>query len=158
MNQTECGAVRESIPDVVAGEASEAVVALVQAHVLECAECAEELELARALHASRATIPVDVSGAVLARLRREARVSTRPWWGVSAAAVAALALGIGITGGPTSDVVPDAGVEAVAEAEEEELWLSDDGVLAGAPVFEALSDEALADLLDELSMLQGGQA
>lgn len=158
MNQTECGAVRESIPDVIAGRADDVEAARVESHVAGCSECAEEMALARVLFVSRSRIPVDVSGTVVARLRKDVRAPTRPWWGISAAAVAALALGIGITSGPGPDAGLDAGLELVVEAEDDEFWLSDDGILAGAPVFEALSDEALAELLDELSTLQGGQA
>lgn len=160
MSQTDCGEVRELIPDVGAGRADPEAAARVESHVAGCSECAGELDLARALFASRARMPVDVSDTVVRRLRREdgAGTSTRPWWGISAAAVAALALGIGITSGPGPDSEPYPGVELVVEAEDDEFWLSDDGVLAGAPVFETLSDEALAELLDELTTLQGGQA
>lgn len=157
MSQTECGAVREMIPDVGAARADEAARVLVESHAAGCFECAEELALTRTLFAARPEIPVDISQAVVSRVRRAPRTVSRPWWGISAAAVAALALGIGITSGPG----PDAGLDGivVVEAEDEdELWLSDDGVLAGAPVWETLSDEALAELLDELSALQGGQA
>lgn len=160
MSQTECGAVRELIPDVGAGRSDEAARDAVETHVSHCSDCGEELALARMLFESRAAIPVDVSETVVRRYRRQTPTTTRPWWGISAAAVAALALGIGITSGPGPDAELDFGTELVAEveAEDDEFWLSDDGILAGAPVFEAMSDEALAELLDELATLQGGQA
>jgi hypothetical protein len=44
----------------------------------------------------------------------------------------------------------------VSEAEEGEIWLSDDGLVAGAPAFDDLSDEALLELLDELSSTSTG--
>lgn len=157
MSETECGAVREQIPDVGAGRSDEGVVALVESHVAGCSECAAELELVRVLYASRARAPEGLSESVTRRLRQERRPDRRPWWGISAAAVAALALGIGLTARPTVDPAPGEGVEMVVEADDE-YWLSDDGILAGAPVFEALSDETLAELLDELSTLQGGRA
>ncbi|MBT8489068.1 MAG: hypothetical protein KJO65_09630 [Gemmatimonadetes bacterium] len=159
MSQSECGTVRELIPDVGAARADEATTTLVESHAAGCFECGGELELARMLFATRPEVPMDLSHAVVSRVRRAPRMVSKPWWGVSAAAVAALALGIGITAGPGPDSGLDAGVEMVVEAEEEdEFWLSDDGVLAGAPVWETLSDEALAELLDDLSTLQGGQA
>ena len=160
MSQTDCGAVRELIPDVGAGRTDEVARAAVEVHVARCSDCAEELALARTLFASRSAIPVDVSETVVRRYGRQTTTTTRPWWGISAAAVAALALGIGITSGPGPEAELDLGTELVAEVEvdDDEFWLSDDGILAGAPVFEALSDEALAELLDELSTLQGGQA
>lgn len=159
MSGTECGAVRESIPDVGAGRADEDVVRRVTAHVAGCADCASELELVRSVFVGRPRIPADLSQSVVHGVRGKRRSLQRPWWGISAAAVAALALGIGITSAPSRDGASDAeSIEVVVDAESDEFWLADDGILAGAPVFEALSDEALAEFLDELSTLQGGQA
>jgi hypothetical protein len=39
---------------------------------------------------------------------------------------------------------------------EGEIWVSDDGLLAGAPLFDGLSDDALLQLLDELSVESTG--
>ena len=38
------------------------------------------------------------------------------------------------------------------ELDDENLWLSDDGLIAGAPALDALSDEALLQFLDELDV------
>ncbi|MDX1495880.1 MAG: hypothetical protein R3253_17545 [Longimicrobiales bacterium] len=158
MSLTQCEAVRERIPDVAAGRAAADVVAGVDAHVADCQECASELRLAAMLFESRPRIPVDLSGAVVTSRRRAGPTLRRPWWGISAAAVAALALGIGIHSSPAGDASSPGAGEAMVEADEEELWLGDDGVLAGALVFEALSDETLAALLEELSQATpGGQ-
>jgi hypothetical protein len=51
-------------------------------------------------------------------------------------------------------VVPSYGYE-VGEGG---LWLTDDGLLAGAPSLEGLTEEALMRLLDELSVENGGAA
>ena len=155
MNETECGTVRELIPDFVAGRSAADEVERVERHVRACAECRAELDLVQVLLASRASVPE----ALLERITRahltERRAPARTWWGVSAAAIAALALGIGITSDPT----PEAAVEVpgfAQEAEEGEIWLSDDGLLAGAPAFDDLSDEALLQLLDELTVGSAG--
>jgi hypothetical protein len=42
--------------------------------------------------------------------------------------------------------------------EEQGLWLADDGLVAGAPSLEELTDEALAQLLEELSVGSAGGA
>ncbi len=154
-NEPECGWVRESIPDFVNSALSFDERGRVMRHVVECAECGAELELVRALLASRPAVPEGL----LARIHRSAvadrRAPTRTWWGVSAAAIAALALGIGITADPTQEA--DVAIPGFAyEAEAGEIWLSDDGLLAGAPAFGDLSDEALLELLDELSTGAGG--
>jgi hypothetical protein len=76
----------------------------------------------------------------------------RPWWwGISAAAVAALALGIGMSSDGSEQV--ESAVPGYAfEIEDGDAWLSDDGLIAGAPDLDALSDEALLQFLDELTV------
>ena len=157
MNDTECGWVREAIPDFVSATLSFGERERVERHVVVCAECRAELELVEALLASRPAAP----DGLLERIQRAAvadrRAPTRTWWGVSAAAIAALAVGIGVTSDPAQE--PSVAVPGFAyEAEEGEIWLSDDGLLAGAPALEDLSDEALLELLDELSTGSGGGA
>ncbi len=147
-DDTACGTVRELIPDLVAGRLSLAEVALVKDHAAACGECRAELELVRLLHASRAEAPAGLAERVVraAASRRPART----WWGISAAAIAALALGIGIVSDQASDATADLPA-FVREAEEGEIWLSDDGLVAGAPALDDLTDEALLELLDELT-------
>jgi len=153
MNDEACGSVRALIPDFAAGRLGTAEVGLLKDHVAACADCRAELDLVRLLYAGRAEAPA----ALLERITRSA-VSQRPartWWGISAAAIAALALGIGIVSDQASD--PTLEVPAFArEAEEGEIWLSDDGLVAGAPALEDLSDEALLELLDELTSTSTG--
>ena len=82
---------------------------------------------------------------------------SRPWWGITAAAVAALALGIGISFDRAEQ--PESAIPSYAyELEDGELWLSDDGLIAGAPALDALSDEALLQFLDELDVGGAGGA
>lgn len=156
MTLMDCATTREMIPDVAGGRLDAADTRAVERHASSCGDCRSELALARLLYASRAMAPEGMSDQVVRVSRRERRSLRRPWWGVSAAAVAALALGIGITSRPAQE---DPGTDVVDTAVETELWLSEDAFLAGAPVLEALSDEALTDLLDELiPPTTGGQA
>ncbi len=155
----ECGTVRELIPGFVGGALSPADRMVVQRHVAACADCRSELDLVQLLYSSRGSAPAGL----LARVERAAAADrmvprrTHTWWGVSAAAIAALALGIGITSNraPTSTTEVPA---YVYEAAEGEIWMSDDGLVAGAPSFDDLSDEALLEFLDDLTVGTGGGA
>lgn len=160
-NGSDCGAIRDLIPDFVASRLATDETDRVERHMRACADCRAELELVRTLLASRASVPDGllerivrdaVSGAVSGR-----RTPARTWWGISAAAIAALALGIGITSEDSAE--PPLDVPGfVSEAEEGAIWLSDDGLLAGAPALDELSDEALLQLLDELTTGSSGGA
>ena len=154
MSPNDCGVIREWIPDHAMGcgepRESESVVA----HVLTCEDCRAELALVRLLASSGPRVPRGLAQRIQAAVLFERRTVRRPWWGISAAAIAALAIGIGLKSGPYT-VVEAPGF--AYEASEDGLWLGDDGVIAGAPVLDGLSDEALGELLEELSAL-GGQA
>jgi hypothetical protein len=149
-----CGTVRELIPDFVSSRLSLANLEVVEGHLIECRECGAELELAQAVLAGRPSAPPELLDRLLRSVRSSRQPPARTWWGLSAAAVAALALGIGISSDPT-----DAPVEVPGfayEMEEGYTWLSDDGLIAGAPLLNGLSDDALQQLLDELSVGSGG--
>jgi len=151
-----CGSVRELIPDFVGSRLGAEDLALVDTHITECADCRAELELAQMILASRPPAPPALLGRIRRAVSADRRAPSRPWWGISAAAVAALALGIGISSERTLPVVE---VPAYAqEVEEGDVWMSEDGLVAGAPLLEELSDEALVALLDELTLDQAGGA
>ncbi len=153
MSDMECEGAREAIPAYVAGGLSPTARTELSAHLDTCAECREEAELVALLSASRPEAPPALSGRIQSALERRGRTVLRPWWGLAAAAVAALALGIGVTSRQQGSSVE---VPAyVAGVDEEGLWLSDDGLIAGAPALDGLSDDALEQLLAEMS---GGQA
>ncbi|MEQ1857887.1 MAG: zf-HC2 domain-containing protein [Longimicrobiales bacterium] len=154
-NAPDCGAVRELIPSFVGNTLSAGERDVVESHVRVCAECDSELALAHILFASRPRVPAGLLGRIERAAATDRRAPARTWWGVSAAAIAALALGIGIT----SDRTPQATLEVPGyayEAEEGEIWVSDDGLVAGAPALDDLSDEALLQFLDELTTGAGG--
>ena len=155
MSQMDCGSIRELLPDFAAGRLESDGVDAVEAHLPTCAECRAELELIQMLLASPPAVPSGLEGRVTAAVKAARRPMRRPWWGISAAAVAALALGIGVTTERPETV--DGPVPAFAsETEEGDLWLSDDGLVAGAPSVDDLSDEALIQLLEELAVEGAG--
>lgn len=151
MSDTGCERAREAIPDLVAERLEAEARIEAEAHLGTCADCREEAELVALLVASRPEVPAGLSRRIDEAVRVRGGAVRRPWWGLAAAAVAVLALGIGVAsrqGGPTSELpayVADTGSES------ENLWLSDDGLIAGAPALDALSDDALVQLLDEMS-------
>ncbi|HUF76118.1 MAG TPA: zf-HC2 domain-containing protein [Longimicrobiales bacterium] len=156
MNHIACGTVRELIPDFVSSRLGSHDLEVVDAHIGECGACRAELELAKMLLASRSRVPAGLAERVTRAVRADRRATSRPWWGLTAAAVAALALGIGMSSERSQAPLEVPGF--AYEVEEEDAWLSDDGLVAGAPMFEGLSDDALVALLDELSLEQSGGA
>jgi hypothetical protein len=128
----------------------------VEEHLPGCSECLAELELAQLILASRPGAPTGLAERVTRAVAADRKTVSRPWWGLTAAAVAALALGIGISSNDAREPVEVPGY--AYEAEEGEVWLSDDGLMAGAPVFDGLSEESLLELLDDLSTEAPGGA
>ena len=157
MSNATCETVRESIPDYVSGRLATLEYTSVQAHFAGCDECRAEAELARLVFASRVDVPEGLAHRVRDAVRADRTSVRRPWWGITAAAVAALALGIGISSGDPERI--ESAIPSYAyELEDGELWLSDDGLIAGAPALDALTDEALLQLLDELDVGGAGGA
>ena len=153
-----CGSIREAIPDYVASRLDAEALDAVEAHVDACADCAAELELVQAVYAGRPRVPAGLSARVRAAVEGDRATMQRPWWGLSAAAIIAVALGIGIISEPTGPG-GDADVPGYAyEVEEGTVWASDDGLVAGAPSLDLLSEEALLQLLDEISVGGSGGA
>jgi len=157
MSGLKCEIAREKIPLHLGGQLSQDEVSRLEKHLGECPACAAERDLARVLFTTRPAAPMGLVGRIQDAVRYDQRSVHRPWWGLAAAAVAALALGLGFAGDAPSSadpVVP----EYAYEVEEQGLWLADDGLVAGAPSLDDLSDEALSALLDELSVGSSGGA
>jgi anti-sigma factor RsiW len=157
MIEHDCGSIRELLPDLAAGRRPAGDAGSLHAHLADCADCRAELELVRALFAQRAAPPAGLALRVVAAVRRDGARSTRPWWGLTAAAVAALALGIGIASEPSATARLDVPGYA-QETEEGVVWSSEDGLVAGAPLWDDLTDEGLEQLLNELSVGSSGGA
>jgi len=155
MSEQICGDVRELIPDYVGERLSDVDRRVVEGHVRGCDDCRAELGLARVVFSGRLRAPEGLLERVLEAVESTRARPAHTWWGISAAAVAALALGIGLASRPSQPVPVDVPSYAY-EVEEGEYWVSDDGLVAGAPSFDELSDDALMQLLDELSVESAG--
>ena len=168
MKSLRCEDVKDLLPEWTTGLLDDAPRLAVEAHLSDCAACREEAELLQAVLASRPPAPAGLEARIQARVRQEfsrpraahgGRVralrprSGRLWapaWALSAAALAVLSLGIGVL---WNGKVPEVTIEPVEVASQEplpEAWLWDDGVVAGAPVFDDLTDEELRVLIEEM--------
>jgi predicted anti-sigma-YlaC factor YlaD len=163
--RTTCDRVRELLPLRVAGLPTGTKSALVDRHLSECGACADEARFVHRVRTSRPEPPEGLVEAVLQRLPSAGTSAPEPrilpfrraWvrrprrfavgWGLSAAAVFILALGIGVmwTGdesGPAQALI--ASLVPEGDAPEPEGWM-----VAGAPVLDALPDEVLFTLMEE---------
>lgn len=175
MSDHRCEEARELIPDLVAGRLDGPAALRVEDHLEGCSSCSREAALVAVVHRGRVAAPRVVAEEVRARLAElSPTVGERgvervrggasgspgivfPWWGLAAAAVAAVALGIGVQARGPVPVESPAGVPSFAmEGAEDDLWLSGDGEIAGAPTLEDLSDQDLLRFLEELG--EGGAA
>jgi hypothetical protein len=172
MKGPDCEIIRDLLPDFGAGCLLSEEGAMVETHLGSCPDCRKDLEVIVALRGARPDVPPDLEARIQARVRNEmaregvlgpgkasqgtagvlplfGRPRWAPAWLLSAAAVVILALGVGVvwdqrTSDPMLDPVLVASQEPLPEA-----WLWDDGMVAGAPVFDGLSDEDLEALLKE---------
>jgi anti-sigma factor RsiW len=171
MNSQACDTVRDRLPEWKAGLLQGEKAEAVEVHLAGCAECREEVEFLEALLLARPEPPPGLEARIQAQVRREFLQGTirrqepgvlsifrgRHWiptWALSAAAVVLLAFGARVILGPQG---PDAEQDPVLVAVQEplpEAWLWMDGMVAGAPVFDALSDEELEALVKQLE--EGG--
>jgi anti-sigma factor RsiW len=157
MNGDRCETFRDLLPERVLGLLPAAQEAEMEAHLASCPGCRREAEVVEALYQARPQPPEALAARIHARVREEMAVvekggllpSWLPSWALPAAAVVVLALGTGILmEGRTPEVTGDPLQVAVQESAPEE-WLWDDGMVAGAPVFEDLTEEELSALLEE---------
>ncbi len=153
-----CETTRSLLPEWVRRELEASEAGLIDAHLATCDDCSAESQLVQVLFAGRAVPPSGLAHSVREHIASRTRRGRqqRPWWGLAAAAVAAVALGIGVVAqaDPTA-VVPIYATESGSA----DAWMSDDGEIAGAPALDDLSEDELAALLDELTpAVSGGSA
>lgn len=171
MNES-CGGPVERLPEWVAGRLEEKEAATVRAHVEACPRCADEVDVLRVIALGRAEPPAGLADRIQAAVRTETadRITTRGpgttrseshpgmrpprlhrlrrAWALSAAAVVVLALGTALLQhGDAGDAL------ALGEIPVEEnsgVWTGTEVEVAGAPIFDDLSDDVLASLLEEM--------
>ena len=157
MNGMGCEEARTLLPLRLRAEVPAGQAEALASHLSACDACAVEAELAESLFRARPAAPEGLSARIQDAVARDraGRVRTRPWWGLAAAAVAAVALGIGV--GSDGAHVADVPIYA-AEAGVGEAWMTGDGDVAGSPLLDELSDDALEALLEELADVGAGGA
>ena len=166
MNELECRRAGELLPELDAGGLDADAATWLRAHVAGCASCAHDLALVRRVRAGAAASPAELAARIQAAVREDAAAGShgrgfardafllgrRRVWGVATAA----ALIVGVAG---TLVVQRVRAPSEAELwqafadEEPPVWVSDDGMIAGAPMLEDLSDlsdEDIAVVLQEL--------
>jgi len=168
MKSPECDNIRDLLPEWVVGALEEDQMTRVEKHLSECPECGVEEEVVRTLFEARPQAPAGLEARIQLRLREEMAVVREtsskerrviplfggmrwaPSWALSAAALVVLSLGIGVMWeGEVPEVTLDP-MEVAAEEPLPEAWLWDDGMVAGAPVYDGLTDEQLEALIQEL--------
>lgn len=156
--QVTCGDIQDRLPERATGRMAEAEVVAVDRHLAACEECREVFETVRLLGPTRPVVPAGLEDRILAALGTEAPEETRPphrWWipgpgwGLAAAAVLALAIGLPVFAPSEPEEAVETAALALADEGVGEVWLDDDLMVAGAPALSELSDEALQALLQE---------
>lgn len=142
----------------------------VEAHMSSCADCRAEFKIIQALVDSEPmAVPVDLEARVLAAARealegreagREVATGsdivalkprwTAPSWAMGAAAVLVLALGTPLLMNQMSDSSGEGTETLLMDDPIATVWTTDDGLIAGAPALDMLTDEELSLLLAEL--------
>jgi hypothetical protein len=162
---------RDLLPDWIVGTHPPEIAGAVGEHLLTCSGCQAEEKVLRTLLASRPEPPTGLEERIKASVRKDRSTGTQvegeapepkviplfrryprtPAWALSAAAVVILSLGIGVIwNGKDLPDVEQGPVQVAAEEPLPEAWLWDDGMVAGAPVYDGLTDEELEALIQEL--------
>lgn len=170
MSGNDCQGIRDLLPELAQGTLDQATEVRVQEHLSACSECSQEEGLVRSILASRPEPPVELQDRIQERIRQEMGVGAQgsqigddgvvsiqtkrrwaPSWTLSAAAILILSLGIGVIwNGQRPPELNQDPVLVVAEEPLPESWLWDDGLVAGGPVYDGLTEEQLVALIEEL--------
>jgi anti-sigma factor RsiW len=165
----DCSAARDLLAEHARGELDAATRTEIERHLAVCEECAGDLAFVDWVGRNRLEPPAGLADRIRAAVREDQTsvagtgqnpVTTGParlqirrtTWGLAAAAVAVLALGISTMNdrgaAPSEDEVWTPFFDGVRS-----VWVGGDGMVAGAPVLDdlsGLSDDDLAALLEEL--------
>jgi hypothetical protein len=172
----DCAETRDLLPLRAAGTLGVVRGGQVEVHLRRCIECAEEWRFIERVLAVRPEPPADLAARVAAGLAaaegqaepavvgsdavvprpapraaafaRLSRGWARGWgWGLAAAASVVLALGVGLLWHDGDAPTREALLSTLVETGEE--WESEEWMVAGAPVWEALPDAVLMGLVLE---------
>ena len=156
MSNDACARTLPLLPEWIRGELEGSEAGRVEAHVEACEACGAEAALLRALARTRAEPPPELAGRIKGALRTAGASTERagswpalvPRVAAAAAVLVLAATVVLLPGGGEGDGAgggPELAMDAVPE-----VWLSDDGMVAGAPLLAELSEEELATLLEEM--------
>lgn len=166
-----CEMMGDLLPGYAAGTLDEATRASVGEHLESCPECRAEMAVVSLLaNSDPIRVPDGLEARIQDAVRRAVEQGTSaagdvvdpdviplrprraiPAWAMSAAAVLVLALGTPLlmdrmaSGGGAEGDSLDTMEDPVAT-----VWTTEDGLIAGAPALDMLSDEELSQLLAEL--------
>ncbi len=143
-----CAEIRDLLPLSGLGFRGDSDRPDIEAHLHSCAECRSEAEFVARLCELRPEPPLFILQGVLDGAVRSDWVRRPRWRSLSAAAVAILALGMGLFWNPEPTADP---LWALALEPEPTTWYSDEWIIAGGLVPQALSDDVLRALLQEMS-------
>lgn len=146
----DCAPIRELLPLALAGTLSRQEEAGVDAHLARCEECRAEHRFLRRLVEARPRAPGSLAPGVMRSL--DAGIPRRGQqgfltWGLSAAAVVVLALGIGALWDRMQAPDPTWSLALDAPAES---WGQEDWMVAGGALLDGVSEETLLALLEEM--------
>ncbi|GEM_PF-1010945 len=165
---TPCGDALDQLPLRIAGRLAAREARALEEHLSRCAGCAAEVEFLEAVVRARPEPPRAFKTSVLGRLRiddsgvTEAVPARWKWlanrwdgsqrraagWGLSAAALLVLALGIGVVW--SEDPVADGDTQFTSALLAPEDEMVEEWMVAGAPVLDGLPDEVLLSLMTEM--------
>ncbi|MEP7086959.1 MAG: zf-HC2 domain-containing protein [Gemmatimonadota bacterium] len=143
MSECTNGEMRDLLPELVSGRLGAEMQLEVEAHVAECEECAEELELLRALRPALMRGPAIDAAKIAAAVRAQLLASSQPvrgraapMWSLRIAAAAILAVGaIGIAYALRGrSATPEVAVTHAPGAQMPDLPVPDSSRTAPAPV------------------------
>lgn len=152
MNEMTCNTVEPLLPDLAHNTLQPEVLEEVRAHLESCASCRNQVEFLHRLHRARPEPPRELAGRIQSAVREQSLRPTGigiPRWAMSAAAIVVLSLGSAIIWQSRGPVEMDPFADFAADPLPLALFV-DDAMVAGAPSFAGLSDDALEQLLAEM--------
>jgi hypothetical protein len=158
MNSMICQEMADRLPDWASGRITGTESTLVAEHLDGCEDCSAQANVLGVLFVARPEAPAGLAERIASAVHVQAHVVPRagekrawrrPAWALPAAAVLVLAVGTTILF-RAPQVIEVASALGGVPLEESQIWIAEDGAVAGAPVLDDLSDEALATLIEEL--------